>query len=323
MIGDGGFADLGSQQSTDLAPSRWTPPVRDALVHDLNPASAGGFSPHFRQWLAGEGYSSTWARDDLSGGSFGGFTGTTPEELTHRPVIFVHGNGDRALGGPLGGWQKLRTYLVEEKGYGSAELYATTWGPADPDLAADQHHGAEWVIDLRLFIEAVVKYTSATQVDIIAHSMGVTLARKAILGGTLVDQPTKNLGPALTKDVFNFVAIAGANQGLVNCYPASSLYHVCNSKTGFFPGTWSATGVIGLASYLVDLNAQSGYEGQCRYDISSPIDEVIGYGGVVWGKSTAKLPAASQSFSFTLSHLGQRDETVKEVSELLAAPCGL
>ena len=40
---------------------------------------------------------------------------------------------------------------------------------------------------LRAFIEAVLTYTKADKVDVISHSMGVTLARKAIQGGNSKD----------------------------------------------------------------------------------------------------------------------------------------
>ena len=36
---------------------------------------------------------------------------------------------------------------------------------------------------VRKFIEAVIEYTKADKVNVIAHSMGVTLSRGAIKGG--------------------------------------------------------------------------------------------------------------------------------------------
>ncbi|KAK6010714.1 hypothetical protein OSTOST_24233, partial [Ostertagia ostertagi] len=38
------------------------------------------------------------------------------------------------------------------------------------------------------FIEAVIQYTGAKKVDVIAHSVGVVLARKALKGGLCVCQ---------------------------------------------------------------------------------------------------------------------------------------
>ena len=70
-------------------------------------------------------------------------------------------------------------------GYTPAELYATTWGPADPGKAGDQVHSGEHVQRIRAFMEAVLAYTGAERLDLIGHSMGVTLARRAILGGYL------------------------------------------------------------------------------------------------------------------------------------------
>jgi triacylglycerol esterase/lipase EstA (alpha/beta hydrolase family) len=37
---------------------------------------------------------------------------------------------------------------------------------------------------VRRFIEGVLEYTRANKVIVIGHSMGVTLARAAIIGGT-------------------------------------------------------------------------------------------------------------------------------------------
>lgn len=67
---------------------------------------------------------------------------------------------------------------------------------------------------------AVLDYTGAAKVDIIGHSMGVTLMRKVVQGGAASDAlagGSYSLGGALTREVDAFVGIAGANQGLVSC----------------------------------------------------------------------------------------------------------
>jgi pimeloyl-ACP methyl ester carboxylesterase len=91
---------------------------------------------------------------------------------------------------------------------------------ANPQGFANGGHGAaddDEVPDLCRFIEAVQAYTGSRQVDIVAHSLGVTIIRKL-----MVDYP------ALAKDVVAFVAIAGANHGTSVCRGIESYYYGCN-----------------------------------------------------------------------------------------------
>jgi triacylglycerol lipase len=250
--------------------------------------SVGGLSPDFRAWLADRGYAPfDFARDDVQGGSFGGRQ-SAGQALRNQPVVFVHGNSDRAAGesaqGPVGWTAVIRQFLAA--GYTPAELYATTWGPADPEKAGDQAHSADRVQRIRAFMEAVLAYTGAERLDVIAHSMGVTLARRAILGGNLDGQA---LGPPLTGRVDTFVGIAGANRGLTACFFTRQL-PTCSDHDGFFPGYAFFWGVTGLSDFLSELNAQSGFEGSHVYSIWSRADQVIGFGGLVYGKYTSRIP---------------------------------
>jgi triacylglycerol esterase/lipase EstA (alpha/beta hydrolase family) len=97
--------------------------------------------------------------------------------VTKEPVIFIHGNSDSAAG-----WKDSLQHFSKQ-GYKPSELYAMTWGPSNPKLASEQHHSKKYLEEVRAFIEAVKQYTGAEKVDVIGHSMGVTLARKAIQGG--------------------------------------------------------------------------------------------------------------------------------------------
>jgi len=249
---------------------------------------SGGLTPDFRTWLESSGYSAwQFARDDLEGGSYGG-RNTANETLRHEPVVFVHGNSDRAVGysedGPVGWTAVIRRFLAA--GYTQAELYATTWGPADPTLAPDQSHSVDKVRRIRNFMEAVLDYTGAERIDVIAHSMGVTLARRAILGG---DMDGFELGAPLTNRIDAFVGIAGANRGLTACFVAESK-PTCSDEDGFFPGYLSPFGVRGESELLAALNAQMGYEGARVYSIWSRADQLIGLGGLVYGKHTSRIP---------------------------------
>jgi len=259
-------------------------PVDDT---DLQSPAIGRISEHFGHWLDENGYASyDFSREDLPGGSFGG-KGSGDDPVSRQPVVFVHGNSDRAAGqnGIPAGWTAVIGYFLGQ-GYTPAELYATTWGPADPDRAGEQTHSFANVSRIRAFVRAVLAYTGADKLDLISHSMGVTLARKAIQGGKLEG---RDLGPPLTDRVDTFVGIAGANQGLTACFWARSV-PTCSAKNGFYPGYLTFFGLTGVSDFLADLNARPGLDGDYVYSIWSRADQVIGFGDLVYGQYTSRIP---------------------------------
>lgn len=274
-----------------------------------------GLSPHFQSWLAASGYADhDFARADLSGGSFGGFAGAG-DCVRRDPVIFIHGNADRAMGGQIGGWEDSVQYFVS-RGYRRAELYGTTYGPANALLSSQYYHSKEYVLHVRSFIEAVLEYTGAERVDIIAHSMGVTMARKAIKGGAASDLAaggSYDVGSPLTDLVDTFVGIAGGNRGLSSCY-FTPLVPTCGATNGFYPGQAIGTSVVGESAFLRDLNSTSGYEGSYRFSIWSSVDEVVGGACLVWGRNTCRVPGHTGEkvySSFPYGHIGVRDQTAE------------
>jgi hypothetical protein len=257
--------------------------------------STSGFTSHFRTWLSANGYDAyNLVRTDLVGGSYGGKASST-DTVVNQPVIFIHGNSDKAIGtGTAGqsGWTKSIEYF-QSQGYKTSELYATTWGPADASMSAYQYHSKTYVMKVRKMIEAVRAYTGAAKVDVIAHSMGVTLARKAILGGYATDSLEGGqyyIGPPLTAYVDTFVGIAGANRGLTSCYSTGGSTPTCANTNGLYPGWWNGVGVSGRSAFLENLYSSSKYEGAYRYSIHSTADEVIGGGGVVYYEYTSRIP---------------------------------
>lgn len=161
------------------------------------------------------------------GFQIGGFGGIARRaSLNHVPVIFVHGNNvDHADWYPVrddflaAGWSEQELYALSYNGLGGNN------GSAEftPNPERDQEHmemGQDGmtrvtnndfnVPDLFDFILAVRDYTGSPKFFIVAHSLGVTLARKAL-----------KVHPELRADLVAFVAIAGANHGTSLCPPGS------------------------------------------------------------------------------------------------------
>ncbi|MBM7112251.1 lipase family protein [Archangium primigenium] len=280
--------------------------------------STTGVTSHFATWLKSNGYEPAYnlVRADLDGGSYGG-KASSSDTVVNQPVIFIHGNSDKAIGtGGLGqsGWNASIEYF-QSKGYKTSELYATTWGPASASMSAYQYHSKTNVMKVRKFIEAVKAYTGAAKVDVIAHSMGVTLARKAILGGYATDALEGGryyIGEPLTSSVDTFVGIAGANLGLTSCYQTGTTTYTCGNTNGLYPGYMTAFGVSGRSNYLDDLLAQKGFEGAFRYSIYSTADEIVGYGGVVYGSYTSQIPGQTGEKRYSSApygHFNSKDLT--------------
>lgn len=293
-------------------------PAVELGTQEAAAVSTSGVTAHFRQWLQANGYEPAYnlVRADLSGGSYGGKASST-DTVVNQPVIFIHGNSDKAIGtGTAGqtGWNASIEYF-QSRGYKTSELYATTWGPASAALSSQQYHSKTYVMKVRKFIEAVKAYTGAAKVDIIAHSMGVTLARKAILGGYATDSLEGGqyyVGPPLTSSVDTFVGIAGANRGLTSCYQTGGSTPTCGATNGLYPGWWNGVGVSGRSAFLSDLASTSQYEGAYRYAIFSTADEVIGYDGIVYYEYTSRLPGQTGEKRYTgypYGHFNSKDLT--------------
>jgi pimeloyl-ACP methyl ester carboxylesterase len=79
------------------------------------------------------------------------------------------------------------------------------------------------VPDLRAFVHAVIDYTGSRQVDIVGHSLGVTLAR-----AWLREDHAYRL-------VRHFVAVDGPNHGITDCSPSPANYWQLPALGGFTP----------------------------------------------------------------------------------------
>jgi len=155
--------------------------------------------------------------------------------VSRTPVIFLHGNNDTPFptpcNAPYGHIQRLAQHLADN-GYSTSELWGLGYQGDRCDVNADPtersriaHSNQANVPDLRRFVRAVMAYTGATQVNIVGHSLGVTLAREWIR-----QDGARHL-------VRRFVAIDGPNHGIINCSPDPANYWQLPSLGAFTPSS--------------------------------------------------------------------------------------
>ena len=175
-------------------------------------------------------------------GGFGGLRRGAP--LHHTPVIFVHGNQVDGQN-----WLTVMQQFQNDAGYSMQEMYALSYNGLEnyyagapvqhqptaldgdyiqqnPSVLGNGGHGAaddDEVPDLCRFIEAVQWYTGSRQVDLVGHSLGVTIIRE-----------TMRLYPSLAADVTAVVGIAGGNHGTTVCRGLDTTYYGCDEIA---PGT--------------------------------------------------------------------------------------
>uniref|UniRef100_A0A0K0FW21 Lipase n=1 Tax=Strongyloides venezuelensis TaxID=75913 RepID=A0A0K0FW21_STRVS len=283
----------------------------------------GPLTKDFQNFLKEFGYDEfNFPRLDLGNtGSYGGKQ-DPQSKIEKIPIIFIHGNSDSALS--IGtafqtGWSSSIKYFLS-KNYTSSELYATTWGDRDTLNASLRTHNCETITRIRRFIEAVRIYTQKSKVNIIAHSMGVTLGRGAIVG---VDDCSYK--STISPMINTFIGISGANYGLCSCSGVYSYYFpTCNQINGFWPGDFdgscmscttyptpnncSVDGII-YSQYLETLNTVKPLPASNVYSIWSVDDDIIKNNDYVRGQSTSYIPKSEFKIFDKLSHIESKDNT--------------
>lgn len=184
----------------------------------------------------------------------GGFGGTVAGQVPSKPpVIFVHGNNtDHGDWYPVrdafkaAGWSDQELWALSLNGLGSNyshalltpnmeafnERTAMGWDGASRITSNDVN-----VPDLYAFVKAVRTYTGSDRFSIVAHSLGVTVARKML-----------KQYQGLRADLVAFVGIAGGNHGTSFCPPGSEEH--LNSCSEIAAGT----------EWLQDLNGPNGVD---------------------------------------------------------------
>ncbi len=198
-------------------------------------------------------------------------------------VVLVHGNGGNASD-----WNNTYNELIS-RGYSNSDIYRPNWGSSC--VACNNHSGSEEVPVGNALLDAY-QNSCTGQVDVIGHSMGVTLAIKQII----------DLG--LENNVDDFVGIAGAVRGLKSCgyYP----YNVWSSTCGYW-------GLSINSPFLNSINNQS-FASQV-YSIKSWYDQIVCAGGcTVNGVHSSSIWGEDASFNYYLGHFGlQSDTAIKQV----------
>ena len=154
--------------------------------------------------------------------------------VARTPVIFLHGNNDTPFAtacNPFGYVHNLAEFFADH-GYEPSELWGLGYQGDQCDAAAnpllksgDSHSTVANVPDLDRFVRAVLAYTHARRVDIVGHSLGVTLAREWMRA-----DHASHL-------VRRLVAIDGPNHGIVNCSPSPLNYFQLAALGGFTPSS--------------------------------------------------------------------------------------
>lgn len=155
--------------------------------------------------------------DDPRVGGWGSDRCPTDHEA-RTPVVFVHGNGGHAghwtIEGSEPTWVNVRDRFLAS-GYCRRELWAISYDGAGSYSTYDDVNASE----VYRFIQKVRAYLGVAKVDVVAHSLGVTVVRKAgFLHGDLY------------RHIRRFVAIAGANHGTTTCRGSqgTGALHVCD-----------------------------------------------------------------------------------------------
>jgi len=201
----------------------------------------------------------------------------------HDAVVLVHGNG-----GSSSDWDNTYDELLS-RGYTGSDIYRPDWGSAC--VACNNHSGSEETPVGNALLDAYDNSCTG-HIDVIGHSMGVTLAIKEII----------DLG--LQNDVDDFVGVAGAVRGLHSCgyYP----YNVWSSTCGY----WG----LSIGSPFLNSIYNETFAAEV-YSIKSWSDQIVCYGGcTVGGIHSSSIWGEDTSFSYNLGHFGlQSDTYVKQV----------
>ncbi|GMT35338.1 hypothetical protein PFISCL1PPCAC_26635, partial [Pristionchus fissidentatus] len=300
------------------------------------------FTDHFVKFLMNNPHRNKFALNSYvvneEAGTFGGRTDVDDDKhvlqnIRHDPVVFVHGNQESALyhSPTATGWNKQIEHFLGA-GYSMVEMYGLTHGHRNVAVALANRFTCEMFMGVRRNIEAVIDYTQTDKIDVISHSMGVTIARAAILGGTVhFTDETCHLGKSLASKVDTFIGIAGANYGVCYCSNYLLMLHRACTNDAFATGicrvgndtdedmkinapiNCALEGVScdnPYSSVLRQLNDRNERVADFTVSTWTTNDEIIGPTNMAWGKRTSHIPLSDLTIEYgELSHGQIKDLT--------------
>jgi hypothetical protein len=202
-------------------------------------------------------------------------------------VVLVHGNTAYPSA-----WNNTVSTL-KSRGYVDSQLYRPSWGSKTCATCNDHNSTNTGVVKTALQNAKAASCTG--KIDVIGHSMGVTLAMKAI----------NELGYA--GYVNTFVGVAGAQHGLNSCgvYP----WNVWNSTCG--------SNGLSINSPLIN-SVRSKRYGTKMYSIKSWIDQIVCSGSCyVYGSHTSNVDYQNATYDYALGHFGLQTDTTGKQADLL------
>lgn len=248
--------------------------------------------------------------------AFGGLS-RPDEKLKRIPTLFIHGNSDSALGHDLKdkrytftGWSQ---YLKEfkKKGVFERELYGVSYGFVNPKMAKSQNMDYESIKRVREMIDAILEYTGSDKINIVGHSLGVSIALLSIQGGDVGAALNRPIGENISEKIENFIGIAGAVKGLSFC-SFFTFIPTCSKLTGLHP-----------YSLLVNKLKSMSYSGKKVIAIySKDTDEIIGRDNT-GPHPTSELPGQTDAIIYSskkgdkIGHMGLKDQSIQTVFKLL------
>lgn len=217
-----------------------------------------------------------------------GLAATSAEAQCRDAVVMVHGNT-----GKPADFDNTYNELLR-RGYASAELFRPDWG-SKLCSGCNDHDGSE-IVPVKDAINQALARSCTGKIDVLGHSMGVTLSIRAIL----------DLGVA--SQVESFVGIAGAYRGLHSCgtYP----YNVVTATCGYW----------GLSINSPFLSAIYGKRMASRiYSIKSNSDLIVCATGTcnVNGVHSSQLANEDASYTYSYSHSGLVTDTYVKQADLI------
>ncbi|THB74165.1 MAG: lipase [Gammaproteobacteria bacterium] len=206
-------------------------------------------------------------------------------------VVLVHGNT-----GKPSDWNNTYQKLMSD-GYYEDQIFRPDWGSKFCP-SCNNHSGSE-EYPVRDAIEAAVNTSCTGKVDIIGHSMGVTLAAQQIIK---LDVANK---------IDTFVGIAGAWKGLWSCgvYPFNVWSSTCGSSG------------LSISSPLLD-SLENNKIADKVYSMKSYMDEIVCGTGVclVNGSHSSQIDGEIDSFTYAYGHFGLQLFTSSKQIELINTP---